>query len=139
MKINGNDRSFDFEVQESGNGIACGTISNIPVRVYLAIQIMSGDVSVSETTALKSADNLIKAHNETFRQKEQDFMTSRDFCYWMQGFFELSHATKITEKEFGTIKNHLAMVFKHEIDPSFGDKKQQEILAVIHDQVKFNC
>lgn len=54
-------------------------------------------------------------------------MTSRDFCYWLQGFFEMAKPEGILSiEQKHLIQNHLAMVFKHEIDPSFGDKEKQE-------------
>jgi hypothetical protein len=59
-------------------------------------------------------------------------MTSRDFCYWLQGFFEISGAKEITPEQAQVIKNHLNMVFKHEIDPSMGNKEHQEALNKIH-------
>jgi hypothetical protein len=59
-------------------------------------------------------------------------MTSRDFCYWLQGFFEISETTEITEKQLQVIKNHLNMVFKHEIDPSHGDAAHQKALSEVH-------
>lgn len=55
-------------------------------------------------------------------------MTSRDFCYWLQGFFELGDKSdvktdqyRLTHQQIDSIRNHLAMVFRHEIDPSFGN------------------
>ncbi len=72
-------------------------------------------------------------------------MKSRDFCYWLQGFFELTKDVQIDEKQNTQIRNHLAMVFKHEIDPSMGDKKHQDELTGIHSILKvdpsvvFNC
>jgi hypothetical protein len=69
-------------------------------------------------------------------------MTSRDFCYWLQGYFEVSEPKEISEKETQMIKKHLALVFKHEIDPSMGDEKHQEELNNIHggkDDVVFRC
>lgn len=45
-------------------------------------------------------------------------MTSRDFCFWLQGYFEISNANTIGPNEAQCIRQHLAMVFKHEIDPS---------------------
>jgi hypothetical protein len=64
-------------------------------------------------------------------------MTSRDFCYWLQGFFEIAEADigkPITLSDAGIdcIRRHLAMVFKHEIDPSFGDAKHQAELVQAH-------
>ncbi len=59
-------------------------------------------------------------------------MTSRDFCYWLQGYFEVSEPKTISEKEVQMIKKHLNLVFKHEIDPSMGDGKHQAELNEIH-------
>jgi uncharacterized protein YfkK (UPF0435 family) len=69
-------------------------------------------------------------------------MTSRDFCYWLQGYFELRNEEKLTSAQIETIKKHLRMVFKHEIDPSFGDKKHLDSLIKIHNgtlQPEINC
>ena len=65
-------------------------------------------------------------------------MTSKDFAYWLQGFFELSNAnTPLTEKQVQTIKNHLKLVFLHEIDPSYSDDLTvQKIFQNIHDGKK---
>ena len=66
-------------------------------------------------------------------------MTSRDFAYWLQGFFELSRlAPESGEAAFGPkqvacIEAHLAMVFAHEIDPAVGDAKKQEVLKALHE------
>lgn len=59
-------------------------------------------------------------------------MQSRDFCYWLQGFFEVANPRELSEKQADQIKKHLALVFKHEIDPSMGDEKHQEKLSEIH-------
>ena len=59
-------------------------------------------------------------------------MTSRDFVYWLQGYFELSGNEMLSLEQTKTIKNHLHMVFIHEIDPSFGDKTKQEVLTKAH-------
>jgi hypothetical protein len=69
-------------------------------------------------------------------------MTSRDFVYWLQGFFELdksgpkrSEKLSLTPEQTETIRRHLALVFKHEIDPGVddGDQKLRENLQAIHD------
>lgn len=61
-------------------------------------------------------------------------MTSRDFCYWLQGFFEVSKPIRIDDQQLEMIKRHLNLVFKHEIDPSFGsDPTYQAELSDIHD------
>ena len=60
-------------------------------------------------------------------------MTSRDFCFWLQGYFEITgqcnHPMPVAQVEM--IKNHLALVFKHEIDPSMPDPTGE--LQLIHD------
>lgn len=62
-------------------------------------------------------------------------MTSRDFVYWLQGYFEISDAKNINEQQIQVIKNHLNLVFKHEIDPSIdlGNNKIKKELQEIHD------
>jgi hypothetical protein len=68
-------------------------------------------------------------------------MTSRDFAYWLQGFFEISRANKepgeieLDATQVGMIEQHLAMVFKHEIDPSLGTPEHQTELQKIHDRL----
>lgn len=44
-------------------------------------------------------------------------MNTIDFCYWLQGYFELSDAADLTERQVAQIKEHLHLVFLHEIDP----------------------
>lgn len=80
-------------------------------------------------------------------------MTSRDFCYWLQGLFELSPERKtLNAIQVELIRKHLAMVFIHEIDPSMGDKKHRAELDKAHStkfpggflgpnlsDIKFNC
>lgn len=81
-------------------------------------------------------------------------MTSRDFCYWLQGYFEIEanqprppeFADRLNSEQIKSIRNHLAMVFKHEIDPSMGTKEHRDALDKIHgaqsigiDTIKFNC
>ena len=61
--------------------------------------------------------------------------TSRDFVYWLQGFFEITEATTVTESQVKIIRNHLNLVFKHEIDPSIdgGDQETKKVLKKVHD------
>lgn len=45
-------------------------------------------------------------------------MQSRDFCFWLQGFFELSGDTEaITAEQVALIRQHLELVMVHEIAP----------------------
>lgn len=62
-------------------------------------------------------------------------MGSRDFVYWLQGFFEITGAEKgvsLTKKQVALIQRHLNMVFEHEIDPSLGDEAHQGKLRNLH-------
>jgi hypothetical protein len=62
-------------------------------------------------------------------------MTSRDFAFWLQGFFEISGTDEINKEQVIIIKKHLNLVFKHEIDPSMGDQKHQDELNEIHNDI----
>lgn len=70
--------------------------------------------------------------DKKINNKENNTMTSRDFCYWLQGFFEVSEAKTLNTKQLQQVKNHLNMVFKHEIDPSMGNQEHQEELNSVH-------
>lgn len=59
-------------------------------------------------------------------------MTSRDFCYWLQGYFELSGSSGLSMEQSDIVRKHLALVFVHEIDPSAGPPAHQAKLDAIH-------
>ena len=61
-------------------------------------------------------------------------MRSRDFAFWLQGFFELTDTDGkgLHPDQVRMIRRHLALVFQHEIDPSMGDEKKQAALNVTH-------
>lgn len=62
-------------------------------------------------------------------------MTSVNFAYWLQGFFEISDTNTLTTHQVDMIKAHLNLVFKHEIDPQlFTDKSEldKSIYTAIH-------
>ncbi len=69
-------------------------------------------------------------------------MQSRDFCYWLQGFFEVASMTQneaikpevcgLSASQVSMIRNHLNLVFVHEIDPAMGDQAHQDKLNKIH-------
>lgn len=71
-------------------------------------------------------------------------MTSRDFCYWLQGYFEVHGVedkgsvadVSLTPLQVDLIRRHLSLVFKHEIDPSYGPAEHQQELQDLHDGVK---
>jgi predicted ferric reductase len=57
-------------------------------------------------------------------------MKSRDFCFWLQGYFELRNQEEpLYEGQLEIIKKHLNMVFIHEIDPSMPNPKLDEVHA----------
>lgn len=59
-------------------------------------------------------------------------MTSRDFCYWLQGYFEIQGGKTLNAAQTAMVRRHLALVFKHEIDPSAGSQKHQDALNDLH-------
>jgi hypothetical protein len=59
-------------------------------------------------------------------------MTSRDFCYWLQGYFELREKEGMSQEQVECVARHLALVFKHEIDPSMGSSSHQADLNKTH-------
>jgi hypothetical protein len=61
---------------------------------------------------------------------------SVEFCYWLQGFFEIAKAggtqcPALTGDQVGVISKHLDLVFIHEIDGLY-PKGQQEALNKKH-------
>lgn len=46
-------------------------------------------------------------------------MKARDFCYWLMGALEVGDLKTMNEAQVAEVKNHLNMVFIHDIDPSF--------------------
>ena len=42
-------------------------------------------------------------------------MKAENFCFWLQGFFELRNGTTdLTPEQVAQIQTHLALVFKHD-------------------------
>ncbi len=41
-------------------------------------------------------------------------MTSRDFTFWLQGFFEIQNPKYLDKKQIKTIQSHISLVFKYE-------------------------
>lgn len=61
-------------------------------------------------------------------------MTSENFAYWLNGFFELNGplVKPMTVEQVDLIQRHLALVFKHDIDPKAGGPEVQAELNKIH-------
>ena len=71
-------------------------------------------------------------------------MKSTEFCYWLQGYFELVTANEgkkvvLSKEQVNVIQNHLNMVFKHEIDPSYPDSKELSNLHNPKNDVIVRC
>lgn len=58
-------------------------------------------------------------------------MKSVEFCYWLQGLFELGKPVALSEEQTNLVKRHLDMVFIHEIDRSY-PQAQQDALNEAH-------
>jgi hypothetical protein len=60
-------------------------------------------------------------------------MKAVELAYWLQGFAELTEPGEgLSPKQWECIKRHLALVFKHEIDPSYPDSAE---LTKIHNAI----
>lgn len=62
-------------------------------------------------------------------------MKTTEFCYWLQGYFELNEdigAEGLSKKQVDLIQKHLALVFAHDIDPQAGPPSHQKTLNDIH-------
>jgi len=70
-------------------------------------------------------------------------MKATEFCYWLQGYFELDDAagpgTRLSEAQVEVIKNHLALVFTHDIDPQAGPPAVQQKLNSLHGKEQYRC
>lgn len=67
-------------------------------------------------------------------------MKAVEFCYWLQGYFEIadaspkdSKAVSLTSEQVAIVRNHLALVFRHDIDPKAGPPEYQQELQALHD------
>ena len=63
-------------------------------------------------------------------------MEAKSFVYWLQGYFEISGSNILDVGQVEIIKNHLNLVFKHEIDPSLNEGKSKvevQELQDVHD------
>ena len=65
-------------------------------------------------------------------------MRSRDFVYWLQGLFELANPKELNAEQTAAVRTHLALVFKHEIDPSAGSAEHQAELNAIHNNLSID-
>lgn len=54
-------------------------------------------------------------------------MKSVEFCYWLQGLFEVGEPVELNAKQTDLIKRHLNMVFVHEIDATYPEGQQDAL------------
>lgn len=57
-------------------------------------------------------------------------MKAVEFCYWLQGVFEVADLRSLDEKQTDLVKRHLNMVFVHDIDPSYPEGQQKTLNAI---------
>ena len=57
-------------------------------------------------------------------------MKSVEFCYWLQGMFELAKPVVLDAAQTELVRKHLAMVFVHEIDPSYPAQQKPKLDAL---------
>lgn len=60
-------------------------------------------------------------------------MEAANFCYWLQGMFELCDPQTLDAKQVDLIRRHLQLVFIHDIDPKAGPAEYQAVLQEVHD------
>lgn len=54
-------------------------------------------------------------------------MTSRDFCFWLQGYFELAGETGLDSVQVSTIRRNLALALKGDDPTSAAETPQREL------------
>ena len=63
-------------------------------------------------------------------------MNERDFCFWLQGLFEVNAKEEpLNVAQVNIIRNHLNLVFHHSIDPQTAEpgSANDHFLNNIHD------
>ena len=53
-------------------------------------------------------------------------MTPQDFCYWLNGYFDLSDGQTLSPRQVEVIKGHLSLVFDKQ-KPSLKDLIEKEL------------
>jgi len=59
--------------------------------------------------------NMMQELENVFGEKPE--MTPEQFCYWLQGFCEMTKTKEMDEDQFKMLKEHLALVF-NKVTPS---------------------
>jgi hypothetical protein len=58
---------------------------------------------------------------------EKPEMKATEFCYWLQGMFELANPAELDAEQTDLIKRHLAMAFQHDIDQRPSAEEQAKL------------
>lgn len=68
-------------------------------------------------------------------------MKPENFCYWLQGFFEISEGNQLTEKQTEIIKRHLELVFFNVTNNQSANTKEVSINSLIipRENVALTC
>jgi hypothetical protein len=91
-----------------------GTFSHVPPQQTFAIDALS-----------------IRGYNGKRRVILGGFdVTAQEFCYWLQGYYELSGSELLTKKQAVIIKAHLDMVALHEKGDGRSVQFCQELLSL---------
>ena len=61
-------------------------------------------------------------------------MKAFEFCYWLQGLFELSEVKSLDERQTEIVRRHLALVFFHDLDRKEPDSEASQ---AVHDGKHF--
>lgn len=62
-------------------------------------------------------------------------MNATEFCYWLQGLFELSDVKSLDERQTDLVRRHLAMAFQHDIDQRPSPEQQAKLNQIHHGPV----
>ena len=63
-------------------------------------------------------------------------MNEQTFCYWLQGFVELSDTDTISEKQWLVIKDHLKLVFDKKTPDRNDYVPSKSIEQILSEQLK---
>lgn len=119
---------------------ALDLIGLVVVEIFRAVEHLEAGINLNQRSSHEKDDKEKDREENQDCESEDQVMTSREFCYWLQGYFEIEGnqprppewQPSLNGSQISMIQKHLALVFKHEIDPSYGDQKHQDDLNKIH-------
>jgi len=82
------------------------------------------ELTGTKSTINKEQLDLIKKHLAMvfkYEMPNKDIMEGYNFCLWLKGGFDMLENKTFSINQIESIKTKLNLVFKHEIDPSFGE------------------